>query len=116
MVLARDLLGGKRAKGLIMSIDFDLLDGGIALITINRPERMNALDAQHYQAPVARLVHACATTTQIRVAIVTGAGEQVLQRRRRPQVLGRTAPPLAELWLTQKGPAAQPRPGESGSR
>jgi len=31
-----------------MSIDFDLTDG-IATITINRPERMNAMDAEHYK-------------------------------------------------------------------
>ena len=33
-----------------MSIDFDVSDAGIALITINRPERLNAMDAEHYQA------------------------------------------------------------------
>jgi len=33
-----------------MSIDLDLLDGGIAVITLNRPEKRNALDAEHYQA------------------------------------------------------------------
>ena len=32
-----------------MSIDFDL-DDGIATIIINRPERRNALDAEHYAA------------------------------------------------------------------
>ena len=33
-----------------MSIDLELLDGGIAVITLNRPEKRNALDAEHYQA------------------------------------------------------------------
>ena len=33
-----------------MSIDLDVLDAGIAVITINRPEKRNALDAEHYQA------------------------------------------------------------------
>ena len=32
-----------------MSIDFTL-DDGIAVITMNRPERLNALDAEHYHA------------------------------------------------------------------
>ena len=32
-----------------MSIDFELSGEGIALITINRPERLNAMDAEHYQ-------------------------------------------------------------------
>ena len=31
-----------------MSIDVDVKDG-IATITINRPERMNAMDAEHYK-------------------------------------------------------------------
>ncbi len=31
-----------------MPVDFAVEDG-IALITINRPERMNALDAEHYR-------------------------------------------------------------------
>jgi len=31
-----------------MSIDVEVTDG-IATITINRPERMNAMDAEHYK-------------------------------------------------------------------
>ena len=31
-----------------MSIDVDVTDG-IATITINRPERMNVMDAEHYK-------------------------------------------------------------------
>ena len=33
-----------------MSIDLSVSDEGVALITINRPERLNAMDAEHYQA------------------------------------------------------------------
>jgi E-phenylitaconyl-CoA hydratase len=33
-----------------MSIDLDVLDDGIAVITINRPDKRNALDAEHYAA------------------------------------------------------------------
>ena len=58
-----------------MAIDFNVSDEGIALITINRPERLNAMDQEHYQA----LSQAWCTVRDdpaIRVAIVTGAGER----------------------------------------
>ena len=32
-----------------MSVDFEL-DKGVAVITLNRPERLNAMDAEAYQA------------------------------------------------------------------
>ena len=57
-----------------MSIDFAVQDR-IATITINRPERLNAMDAAHYQA----LSEAWITVRddpEIRVAVVTGAGER----------------------------------------
>ena len=33
-----------------MSIDFDLQSNGVATITINRTDAMNALDSTHYRA------------------------------------------------------------------
>ena len=33
-----------------MSIDFELRDDGVAVITMNRPDQLNALDQAHYQA------------------------------------------------------------------
>ena len=32
-----------------MSIDFEI-DKGIAVVTINRPEKLNAMDGEHYLA------------------------------------------------------------------
>ena len=58
-----------------MSIDLEVSAEGVALITINRPERLNAMDAEHY----AGLSQAWCTVRDdaaIRVAIVTGAGEK----------------------------------------
>lgn len=57
-----------------MSIDLAVADG-IATITINRPERHNALDAQHY-ADLSAAWCRVRDDDAIRVAIVTGAGDK----------------------------------------
>lgn len=85
-----------------MSIDLDLLDGGIAVITLNRPEKRNALDAEHYQA-LSEAWTRVRDDDAIRVAIVTGAGDQVFSAGADLKSwIGREAP-LGELWQTQKG-------------
>jgi enoyl-CoA hydratase/carnithine racemase len=85
-----------------MSIDLDLLDGGIAVITLNRPEKRNALDAEHYQA-LSEAWTRVRDDDAIRVAIVTGAGDRVFSAGADLQSwIGREAP-LGELWQTQKG-------------
>ena len=58
-----------------MAIDYTVSDEGVAVITINRPERLNAMDAEHYKL----LSQAWCTVRDdpaVRVAIVTGAGER----------------------------------------
>ena len=57
-----------------MSIDFELNDG-IALITINRPERLNAMDDEHYKG-LSQAWQRVRDDGEVRVAIVTGAGEK----------------------------------------
>ena len=57
-----------------MPIDF-ALDDHVATITINRPERMNAMDTAHYDALSAAWIRV-RDDPAIRVAIVTGAGEK----------------------------------------
>ena len=57
-----------------MSIDVDVTDG-IATITINRPERMNAMDAEHYKG-LSQAWMRVRDDNAIRVAIITGAGEK----------------------------------------
>lgn len=84
-----------------MSIDCDVSADGIALITINRPERLNALDAEHYEQLSATWIRV-RDDAQIRCAVITGAGDKsfssgadlrtFIGRRQEPQ----------ELWLTQK--------------
>lgn len=85
-----------------MSIDLDLLDGGIAVITLNRPDKRNALDAAHYQA-LSEAWTRVRDDDAIRVAIVTGAGDRVFSAGADlTSWVGREAP-LGELWQTQKG-------------
>lgn len=85
-----------------MSIDLDLVDGTIAVITLNRPEQRNALDAEHYRA-LSEAWTRVRDDDAIRVAIVTGAGNRVFSAGADLKSwIGREAP-LAELWQTQKG-------------
>lgn len=58
-----------------MTIDTALDDDGILLITINCPERMNALDHDAYDALAATWVRV-RDDNAVRAAIVTGAGER----------------------------------------
>lgn len=58
-----------------MPVDLELGEDGVATLTLNRPERMNALDPEHY----AQLSHAFARVRDdpaIRACVVTGAGER----------------------------------------
>ncbi len=84
-----------------MSIDFDL-DDGVASITINRPERRNALDAEHYQA-LSEAWQRVRDDKDVRVAVITGAGDRAFCAGADIKSwVGRDAP-LSELWLTQQG-------------
>ncbi|MEN8150245.1 MAG: enoyl-CoA hydratase-related protein [Planctomycetota bacterium] len=63
------------------------LDGGVATVTINRPEKLNALN----DATIAELTHAFTNLPEgARVAILTGAGEKAF-------VAGADIAELAEL-------------------
>lgn len=84
-----------------MAIDFELVDGGIALITINRPERRNALDAEHYHL-LSEAWTRVRDDDAVRVAVITGAGDQVFSAGADLKSwIGRNAPPV-ELWQTQR--------------
>lgn len=83
-----------------MAIDFDLHDG-IATITINRPERRNALDAEHYAALSQAWIRV-RDDADVRVAVITGAGDKAFcAGADMKSFVGRTQP-LSEVWLTQK--------------
>lgn len=85
-----------------MSIDFELLEGGIAVITINRPEKRNALDAEHYQG-LSDAWTRVRDDDDIRVAIITGAGDKVFSAGADLKSwIGRKVS-MQSLWQTQKG-------------
>lgn len=84
-----------------MSIDFEVNEG-VALITINRPERSNALDAEHYAA-LSDAWQRVRDDDAINVAVITGAGDKTFcAGADLKSWVGREVE-LAELWLTQKG-------------
>lgn len=86
-----------------MSIDLDILEEGIALITINRPEKRNAFDSEHYEA-LSLAWQRVRDDPSIRVAIITGAGDKAFSAGADLKShIGRTVP-AGEFWLTQKDP------------
>ena len=85
-----------------MSIDFSLDAEGVALITMNRPERLNALDAEHYEGLSNAWIRV-RDDPAVRCAIITGAGEKSFCAGADiKSYIGRDVE-LGELWLTQKG-------------
>jgi len=84
-----------------MAIDFQVSDEGVALITINRPERLNAMDAEHYHG----LSQAWCTVRDdpaIRVAIITGAGEKSFTTGADIKSFLTAPTDLSEMWMTQR--------------
>lgn len=85
-----------------MSIDLNVDAEGVAVITINRPEKRNAFDAEHY----ARLSEAWQRVRDdpaIRVAVITGAGDQSFSSGADLKSYIGKPPGLDALWLTQQG-------------
>jgi E-phenylitaconyl-CoA hydratase len=83
-----------------MSIDVEVNDG-IAVITINRPERLNAMDADHYRGLSEAWIRV-RDDAEIRVAIVTGAGDRSFTTGADLKSFVSSPPPMSEMWLTQK--------------
>ncbi len=86
-----------------MSIDYVLDEAGIATVTINRPDRLNALDNEHYGA-LSRVWTEIRDDPAVRCAIVTGAGEKSFCAGADiKEVVGRKVD-LWELWRSQQTP------------
>jgi len=83
-----------------MSIDLEVTDH-VAVVTINRPERLNAMDREHYRG-LSDAWTRIRDDADISVAIVTGAGERSFTTGADLKSTIGTVSPLADLWLTQK--------------
>jgi E-phenylitaconyl-CoA hydratase len=83
-----------------LAIDFEVSEG-IALITINRPERLNAMDVEHYEL-LSQAWQRVRDDSAIRVAVVTGAGEKSFTTGADLKSFVPKPPSLAEMLLTQK--------------
>ena len=83
-----------------MAIDLTL-ENHIATITINRPERMNAMDAEHYAA-LSAAWERVRDDPEIRVTVITGAGEKSFSAGADLKSFLNQQAPLDQLMLTQK--------------
>jgi enoyl-CoA hydratase/carnithine racemase len=84
-----------------VGVDFELTDG-VAVITLNRPERMNAMDADAYQALSEAWVRV-RDDGDIRAAVITGAGDRAFTTGADLKSFFTDPGDLSEFWLTQKG-------------
>lgn len=83
-----------------MSIDITR-EGHVAVITINRPERRNALDADHYAA-LSEAWQQVRDDAGIHAAVVTGAGDKAFCAGADIKSFVSRDVALSEHWLTQK--------------
>jgi enoyl-CoA hydratase/carnithine racemase len=83
-----------------LAIEFSLSDG-IAVITINRPERLNAMDGEHYKA-LSEAWTRVRDDSAIRVAIITGGGERAFSVGADLKSYITAPAGLSEMWLTQR--------------
>lgn len=83
-----------------MSIDV-AVENGVATITINRPERLNAMDAEHYKG-LSDAWTRVRDDAAIRVAVVTGAGDRSFSTGADIKSFLTAPTELREMWLTQR--------------
>src|ERR1700694_3738260 len=83
-----------------MAIDVQVNEG-ICTIVINRPERLNAMDAEHYQG-LSQAWCRVRDDASIRVAVITGAGEKSCTTGADIKTFLTGPPGYDEMWLTQK--------------
>ncbi|MDB5583091.1 MAG: enoyl-CoA hydratase/isomerase family protein [Bradyrhizobium sp.] len=84
-----------------MAVDFELTDG-IALVTINRPEALNALDAATYTR-LSEIWSEIRDNADIRAAVITGAGERAFCAGADIKTYITRTDSIEALWQTQRG-------------
>lgn len=84
-----------------MAIDFELDAEGVATITINRPERLNAMDEEHYRG-LSQAWLRVRDDPAVRVAIITGTGDRSFTTGADIKSFITRPPSLSEMWLTQR--------------
>jgi E-phenylitaconyl-CoA hydratase len=83
-----------------MAIDYEVTDG-IAIITINRPERLNAMDLEHYQG-LSEAWRRVRDDAEVRVAIVTGAGDRAFTAGADIKSFVSKPTEYSDMWFTQR--------------
>jgi enoyl-CoA hydratase/carnithine racemase len=83
-----------------VSIDFELT-GGVALITLNRPERLNAMDADAYRALSDAWIRV-RDDGQVRAAVITGAGDRSFTTGADLKSFVTDPDDLSGFWQTQR--------------
>lgn len=83
-----------------MGVDFDVSDN-VAVITINRPDRLNAMDADAYHALSEAWIHV-RDDNEIRAAVITGAGDRSFTTGADLKSFVTTPDDLSGFWLTQR--------------
>lgn len=84
-----------------MAVDFEVREG-VATITINRPERLNAMDGPTYEA-LSEAWERVRDDGEVRAAIVTGAGERAFSAGADLKSFIPSPGDLSGFWQTQRG-------------
>lgn len=84
-----------------MAVDFEIVDGGVAVVTINRPERLNAMDLETYHQ-LSEAWREVRDDPTVGAAVVTGAGDRAFSSGADVKSFLAEPPSLDEHWQTQR--------------
>lgn len=84
-----------------MAVDFQIEDG-VAIVTINRPRQLNAMDGDTYEALSQSWIRV-RDDNAIRAAVVTGAGDRSFSAGADLKSFTTSPGDLSNFWNTQRG-------------